>query len=177
MSATIDPKAEVGADQIETKTAILSKLTVKDLGNPRVVDDEHPRIILGTIIGIATGTKVKVDSKGEAFEAIVGQFEGTSADGKKVVSAAMLYLPGGFHETITQQFAGENPPKRIDFAFEVAAVVAKNPIGYSYAFRPLIEAAPSEPMAALRKMVEERKALLLGSDAKTVKPQPKTKEA
>ena len=125
-----------------------AKLTVKDLGNPRLVDDKKQRVILGTIIGIAMGVKTKLDAKGEAFEAITGAFKGTRHDDSEVIESGILYLPAGFHDQIVAELRSEGVTA-VQFAYEVAAVYASNPIGYSYAFRPLLKQRTGSPLDAL----------------------------
>lgn len=152
----------------------MSKLTVKDLGNPRKVTEENPTNILGTIVGVATGIKIKVDAAGQAFEAITGMFEGTRADNGNVVESGLLYLPGGFHEAITEQLKQEGTTA-VRFAYSVASVHAKNPIGYSYAFKPLLKTARHSPLEALR--IEAGLAEAADHDADTAgQPGPLPKE-
>lgn len=127
-----------------------SKLTVKQLGNPMRAAVDNRNVVLGTIIGRATGTKVKLDSKGDAHEAIVGTFEGKSADGNITIHAAMLYLPGGLHESIVERLK-EMKGAPAEFGVEIMSMPATNAAGYSYAMRSLMPmTATSDPLAAIR---------------------------
>lgn len=125
------------------------KLTVKDLGNPKLVTSDNPRVILGKIIGSVTKVKNKVDAKGEVFQALVGTFEGVSEASKNVIRSGVLYLPGGFHDAIVETI--EAGADRVDFAYEIAAVHASNPIGYSYAMRPLFKPSADDPLSRMRE--------------------------
>lgn len=128
-----------------------SKLTVKQLGNPKRASVDNVDVVLGVIFGRATGTKVKLDGAGNAHEAILGQFEGRSADGKTVVRSAMLYLPSGLHEGIVEKLkAMDGAPA--EFAVEIKAMPASNPAGYSYGMRNLVQmSVADDPLAAIRQ--------------------------
>lgn len=133
-----------------TEISETSKLTVKQLGNPKRASVDNTDVVLGTIFGRATGMKVKVDGAGNAHEAIVGTFEGRSADGKTIVRSAMLYLPGGLHESIVERIKEMNGAPA-EFAVEIKAMPAANPAGYSYGMRSLVPmTATSDPLAAIR---------------------------
>ena len=152
------------------------KLTVKDLGNPKLVSAETPRVILGTIIGTATGTKSKVDAKGEVFMAIVGTFEGIAAKDGQRIQSGVLYLPGGFHDEILAQLSQEGVSDVV-FAFEVSAHTASNPIGYSYAMRNLLPAMPDDPLARVRALMDKRLAEKQAAQAQAALPAPSPETA
>lgn len=148
-----------------TETVILPKLVVKSLGNPRVAasfsDDDKKagkRHLLGTIMGTASRIKNKVDAKGEVFEAIVGDFEGTKADGN-VVKSGLLYLPSGIHEMLADPLK-EDDAKPIDFAMRIFTVPADNPIGYSYLVEPVLPPSAADPLAHIREAMGKQIALL-----------------
>lgn len=155
------------------------KLTVKDLGNPKKVDADTPRLILGTIIGRIISIKDIVDAKGEAFPALVGTFEGEPADpGKDIVRANLLFLPSGFQEPLIaayRELQGDDPKKEVsvEFAYEVASVTASNAQGYSYAFRPIFQQAAQDPLLALRgevkRIVAVKQAAAIAGPAKAPK--------
>ena len=134
-----------GAENKARGTVQKAKLVIKDIGNPKKGADTDTYsatkpYILGVIKGKAFGTKIKVDPKGEAFEALVGFFVGEPADPNvDMVAAGMCYLPGGFHEMIVEQLRGRANTE-VQFAYEVATVPDSNPIGYSYRFRPILSA-------------------------------------
>lgn len=145
-----------------------SKLTVKNLGNPKRAAVDEKEVVLGTIFGRATGTKMKMDGAGNAHEAIVGTFEGRSADGKNVTRAAMLYLPGGLHEGIVERLKAMNGAPA-EFAVEVKAVPAQNPAGYSYAMRSLVPlTVADDPLAAIRAAAGFGETSALPASEKTV---------
>jgi hypothetical protein len=133
------------------------KLTVKDLGNPKLVTSDNPKLILGKILGTATGTKEKVDNKGEVFIAIVGSFEGIRGEDGQRIQSGVLYLPSGFHDEIVAQLKSPDVSDVV-FAFEVMAHTASNAIGYSYAMRNLLPAMPDDPLERVRALMAERVA-------------------
>lgn len=139
-------------------TVETAKLTAKALGNPRMGAsvEAGKRHILGTIIGLANGVKVKAQPNGDVIEAITGQFEGTRAgDGEKVTSG-ILYLPSGFHDrmasAVKEAIKGGGS---VQFAIELYTENSSNAAGYQYGIRQLIETASSDPLDNLRKLVAE----------------------
>ena len=147
----VDPETgEVTERETETK----SKMVIKDLGNPKLVDEKNPRVILGTIFGRVTGTKV-TEIRGETFIGLTGAFEGVPENPEwPIVQSGVCYLPGGFQEPILEAM-GPDGKGVVEFAYECAAVHANNPIGYSYAFKPLLKrTGATDPLAAMKAEVD-----------------------
>jgi hypothetical protein len=160
-----------------TDSAITSKLTAKMLGNPKLGSEE--RHFLGTIRGIATGVKVKTDQAGNAFEAILGNFEGVKGKTGEVFNAAMLYLPGGIHEMIsepvkhaTQDKDGKPIMGSLTFSIDLYTVPSSNAAGYSYEAVSNIPIAKLDPFAELRAMEHEKRQqrLKLADESKDKPP-------
>lgn len=140
----------------------IPKMSVQTMRcRPKEIKDENRhREILCTIAGTALYRDYTVDKvKGETWEFIVGEFIGISARTGKEYRSGKLFLPSGIHETVSQKVPSrteaEDPAKRVkvDFAFQVSAVKANNPAGYSYEANPLITPTESEdPMARFKKL-------------------------
>lgn len=156
------------------------KLTVRDLGNPKkvtVLPDGQDTLMLGTIIGRITGTVLLKSPDGDEFEAFKGTFEGVSNDTGEIINAGILTLPAGFHDKLMTEFKMPDV-KEIQFAYGVGCVKAKNPQGYSWAFKPLLEAQPTDALSELRKLRQDKmKALPAPTSAKPVEDRGKAKAA
>lgn len=108
---------------------------------------ENKEVALGRVWGIARKTRPGIDAKGQEFITILGEFMGLNYKTGEYFSAGKLYLPGGFHEMIVTNVEGEGEVDEkgralfnaVEFALEISAVPATNPIGYSYAAKPLVE--------------------------------------
>jgi len=137
-------------------TTIKPKLGPKDLGNPKSVtvpdkmDDPAARKVLGRIVGIATGIKTGVGNNGQPYVGLKGSFEAQPADASLPrVRAGVCFLPPGIAEMVATKLAGENAPDSVQMAFDITAVKAANPIGYSYEVMPLIEVSETDPLEQL----------------------------
>jgi hypothetical protein len=134
-----------------------TKLVLKDLGEPSLIKAEAEGVstlLLGTIIGTASGFVERKSADGEEkFEGLAGQFRSIPADPKKdELESGVLFIPSAFHNMIAgalreQQRADANAT--ISFGFEVSSIRAKNPAGYSWDFKPMIEAKAENPLDAL----------------------------
>ncbi len=120
------------------EAGFVSKITPKDLGNPRAaaaLDHTDPTAahFLGEVLGRATGFVTKEDQRtGNVYFPLVGNFTAfKGTDGAKI-SSGVLYLPGGIHEMILSQFQGDEPAKEVEFWMEIwTKPVASSP-GYAY---------------------------------------------
>lgn len=112
-----------------------------------VAKAENKEVALGRVWGIARKTKPGIDTKGQEFITLLGEFMGLNYKTGEYFQAGKLYLPGGFHEMIVANVEGEGEVDEkgrplfnsVEFALEVSAVPATNPIGYSYSAKPLVE--------------------------------------
>jgi len=138
------------------KPTVKPKLGPKDLGNPKSVtvpdnaDDPAARKLLGRIVGIATGIKTGVGNNGQPYVGLKGSFEAQPADPKLPrIRAGVCFLPPGIAEMVATKLAGDNAPESVQMAFDITAVKAANPIGYSYEVMPLIDVDESDPLEQL----------------------------
>lgn len=164
---------------------IITKMTVKGVGaNPSKAKAENRKVPLARIFGTAAGVVHKVDNRGEPITGITGNFEGVNLETGEVYSSGVLYLPGGIHEMLLNAVdQGEEDAKgkptynSVQFAFDISAVPATNPIGYSYEATQLIEASKADPMAELRASLPAMPALPAPAKADDAAAPAATEEA
>ncbi len=148
------------------EAGFISKITPKDLGNPRVAasmdhTDPNAAHFLGEVIGRATGFQTKEDSRtGNVYHPLTGTFTAfKGADGAQM-SSGTLYLPGGIHELILSQFQGENPAKEVEFWMEIWTKPVATAPGYAYMLvNKKAPEAKSDPLADLKRLRDETLAL------------------
>lgn len=158
-----------------------TKIVTKDLGDPAMIKtlpESEKRYMLGTLVGIVSGFVERANPKdpAEKFEGLSGQFRSIPADDKRdELESGVCFLPDAFHNMIAAPFrkmveADKNAQLR--FAFEIYSIRAQNPAGYSWEFKPKIEAAGGNPLDELVsdlgeiKVVAGRKVLALAAPDK-----------
>lgn len=145
-----------------------TKLTLKDIasGNPKkimaLLPEKEESIVVGTIIGIASGIKNGKGADGVTpAKGLAGDFEGTPADTElDVVRSGVCYLPEAFMNPIFDLLEKEGGPDSVQFAAEVLLMRAANPAGYSWAMRPVQDqhAVENDPLKALRSALPKPSA-------------------
>lgn len=158
----------------------ISPATVFPEGLPRLDVEKAPKEFhLYNVYGIASGTKSGTTDKGE-WLSFKGQFEAVKEDGQ-IYASAQVFLPQPFEDMLLAQLvrAQEADEKAsVQFAVRVYLVPPKagkpSSTGYEYRCEPLIEAAETSPLSALRNQVRERieKGRLLASPDAKVEPAP-----
>jgi len=160
---------------VQDAVTIISKMSIKTLRcNPRAAavgeGQPHKKLAIARIYGKASGTKTQEDKvKGEVHTAIVGNFEGVNLETGEVFRSGKLYLPKGVHEMVesaAKKLEAEGEGDSVQFALEIYAVSATNPIGYSYEAKPLVKAAVADDLETLRSQLPEvpkQKALPAGA--------------
>ncbi|MDE2020106.1 MAG: hypothetical protein KGJ13_07210 [Patescibacteria group bacterium] len=158
-----------------------TKIVTKDLGDPSIIKtlpDDVKRHMLGTIVGIVTGFVERGNPKDptEKFEGLSGQFRSIPADDKRdELESGVCFLPDAFHNMVAGPFRkmqDTDKNAQLRFAFEIYSIRAQNPAGYSWEFKPKIEAAGGNPLDELIadlgevKVVQGRKTLALAPPAK-----------
>jgi hypothetical protein len=114
-------------------------------------------IIFGEITGL-TGPKELPNAKTEAEKftyGLLGRIEGVNAISGEMFKAAILYLPGGFHDMFlaeieTQLKAAPDGHATIVFALEFYSIPANNPRGYSWKAKNKMPIEKRDPLARLR---------------------------
>lgn len=118
---------------------------------------EAPKeVCVARIAGHATGTGVDTDKTGQVYVHAAGQFAATNMQTGAQYRAGKLYLPGGFHEMVVSEIEKTRESGApVEFAIEIWAVSADNPIGYSYVGRPLFAPAKADPLMQLAARMNE----------------------
>lgn len=156
-------ETNVGSIPSTSDKKLIAKMSVKALGcNPRAAaakakDDTSP-VVLCAIFGIADGVKSGEDNKGSVWTCLTGRFEGTNLQGEapETFQSGKLFLPGGIQEVIEGAVKEMGDSGSVQFALELRAVRADNPIGYSYQAVPLVAPKQNDALGALRERVAAR---------------------
>lgn len=154
-------KLEGGAE-VSGEESYVAKLTIKTLGCiPSLVKALKPeqgtKLAIARIFGKATKVTYQPDKdRGTTFTVFNGNFEGINLQDGTVLRSGKLFLPPGIQEVMENAIKTEqakDPAASVSFAFEIRAVQATNPIGYSY------EAASLKPPQAEDELSDLRAAI------------------
>lgn len=134
-----------------------TKLVLKDLGEPAIIKtlpDSVTIHLLGTLGGIATGFVERKSPDGtDVYEGLAGSFRSIPSDpAKDELESGVLFIPDAFHGMIAtplREMLKQDPNANLRFAFEVSVIRAKNAAGYSWDFKPKIEASAANPLDEL----------------------------
>lgn len=138
-----------------------TKLVLKDLGNPQMIATMPENIteyFMGTLYGIAAGIVTRTDDKtGTIYEGLKGEFRSVPSaaereKGREPLESGVMYIPDAFHSMVAGalKHAQQNDPNaEVTFAFDVKAIRAKNPAGYSWEFKPKLPAKAANRLDAL----------------------------
>lgn len=162
-----------------------TKLTLADIGQPAIVKGATPdmiaaknaefgitgvnnKLILGKFIGIASGFVERTSpDKTEKFPGLKGQFRVIPADPKlEELESGVCFFPDAYHNMIADPLKAAidgDPARNIPgdphansrFAFQVAAIPAKNPAGYSWEFTPLMQPDRISPLDDLMSGIQQ----------------------
>lgn len=147
-----------------------TKLTLKDLGSPQriaTLDVNVNEYFMGTLFGIASGLVSRTDDKtGETYEGLKGEFRSMPSPdelktGREPLESGVLYIPDAFHSMIAsalKSVQAADPNAEVTFAFDVKAIRAKNPAGYSWDFKPKLPAKGANRLDGLYKEVQQLSA-------------------
>lgn len=141
----------------------LTTMTLKSAGmNPKkilaVPEADRKPITLGKIIGITSSVKIGFDKNEREYTALIGDFIAFNYDQPDTqYFGGKLFLPEGIHDRLvagtigTGEVDAKGRPiyNQCEFAVELIVVPANNPQGYSYQGKMLVDAKPSDPLAAL----------------------------
>lgn len=136
----------------------LSTAIIDTEGLRRSVKKGGKAVTVCTIYGIATGIKTVIDkNKDETYYALSGQFEAEYPATRTLFRSGVLYLPSGIHQTVESAVKTlENEGDQVNFAFEMRAVPAENPQGYSWEAKPLLRPATTDPLIQLREQIGQK---------------------
>lgn len=166
----------------EGDTALVSKITPKDLGNPRAAaaldyNDPNAAHFLGEVMGRATGTKAVVDARTDSlYHPLTGDFMAIRGTDSKKIRSGVLYLPGGIHDLLKAAFEGDDPAREVEFWYEIWTKPVSTPPGYAYMLVNKVQTARTDPLAHL--MEQRQRALASDSeDGVSEGEQPEASEA
>lgn len=139
-----------------------TKITLSDVGVPGMVATKPEGThFCGTLIGIADGfVERKSADKQDTFEGLKGQFRSVPSDAQMdELESGVLFIPAAFHNVIAtklREVQKVDASSTLSFAYEVTSIKAKNPAGYSWDLKPLIDDATANP---IDKFINEQKLL------------------
>lgn len=163
---------EISGDEV-----YVSKLTTKTLGcKPDMVKtlpDGQNKLAIARLYGKAAEVKYQEDKNnpGTIHTFFAGNFEGINMQTGESVRSGKLFLPKGISEVVEKAIKdakAKDPKADIAFAFEIRAVKATNPIGYSY------EAVALRSPEAEDQLKEMREAIAKMPTKDAVKALPAT---
>lgn len=143
-----------------SQEAYKSKITIKDIGcDPKkVAVVESGSLPLARIYGVVHNVTAK-ESKtiaGNIEVAFIGEFEAINLQDGSVHRSSRLYLPNGISQVMECTLAkikANDEKATTEFAFEISAKKANNPIGYSYEAKALVSATQVDVLAKTRKLI------------------------
>jgi len=155
-------------------TKMLTKITLTNF-NPKLFfaavaaaaaakQPEPQELLLGRLVGTGNGIKNAVAQDGVTpMYGLKGTFGAEyTAEGREDESSGVLFLPEAYMGPMLDMFEDKTDAngvvireavKSLDFAFDIFVIKANNPAGYSWSIRPLLEAAASDPLAAIRARI------------------------
>lgn len=136
--------------------AQVGKITLTNFGKPDASKLKNGAVIAGYLVGKARSFIERTQPKeGTKFEGLTGAFRLIPSDPDgEVLESGVLFIPDAFHNLIADQLRTQqrdDPKAEIEFAFEVAAMPANNPAGYSWKFNPAFKFAGVNPLDEVQK--------------------------
>lgn len=178
------------ATPISGEESYISKLTIATLGcNPSMVKTlpvGQNKLPVARLYGKVSDVKYQDDkAKGVIHTFFAGTFEGINLQDGNVQRSGKLFLPKGISEVVeaaVKNAQAKDDKSSIAFAFEIRAVKATNPIGYSYEAVAIKNPEAEDELAEMRALVAkaptmEQKSLGAGKEAKTLEGQTVKKTA
>lgn len=157
--------AEQNTQQVAPRNrAQRTKLTLADFGavtlkgmDPAKLAEMGGKLNMGRFIGIAVGFVERNAPDGnQKFEGLKGQFRIIPADHtKEELESGVCFFPDAYHNLLAGPLraaigggngAAVDPNATVQFGFQVNAIPAKNPAGYSWEFVPLIASTGVNPL-------------------------------
>jgi hypothetical protein len=141
---------------------IIGKITISAIGcNPseiKVLKPDDPKLQNGALplarlYGKLNEVRYQADKdKGVTYVFFVGSFEAVNMQTGEVFRSGKMFLPKGISELV-EAAVNKNPNAAIGFAFEVRAVQAKNPAGYTYQVLALKSPEAEDELQQIRELV------------------------
>lgn len=168
---------------VSGEESYVNKLTIKNLGcipaMVKTLPPEQTKMAIARFYGKANDIGSGQDKdKGIPFYFFKGSFEGINLQDGTVLRSGKLFLPPGIHEVLEAALkSGKEKDKdaTVSFAFEIRAVKATNPIGYSYEAAALKKPEQEDELAEMRAFVAglptHEEKLLKGGQVKQIEGQ------
>lgn len=126
-------------------------------------------IVLYDIYGLTNTTRTGTTDKGDWLQ-FKGQFEAIVDSSGEVFNSGAVFLPQPFQDMLYGELSKAkegDPNASVQFACRVS-IVPPTPgkvsaTGYEYMCMPLIDAAEESPLAHMRKLIGEKRRLLLSA--------------
>lgn len=140
----------------------VSKITPSSIGcKPAMAKIDEKEVECALIFGEASGLAIKGLPTGDQFTALTGVFEATNLHTGEVFNSGVLFLPGGLHEAVVAAIDKEEN-MTVKFGILLVAVPAKNPAGYSWVGRDVVDLQQEDPLAELKaSMIPTARKMLL----------------
>jgi len=152
----MDNMAEAQTKPAPKLRAQRTKLTLADFGavtlkgmDPGVLAQMGGKLNMGRFIGIAVDFVERNSPDGnQKYEGLKGQFRIIPANGGEEIESGVCFFPEAYHNMIAGALRASDgdPNASVRFGFQVNAIPAKNPAGYSWEFQPLIESQGVNPL-------------------------------
>lgn len=155
--------AEAATPTVSGEESYVSKLTIKTLGcNPSMVKtlpDGENKLAICRLYGKVQDVKYQENKdKGEVYTFFAGTFEGINMQNGEVLRSGKLFLPKGISEVVESEvknLRAKDDKASVSFAFEIRAVKATNPIGYSYEAAALKKPEAEDELSELRSAISK----------------------
>lgn len=151
-----DPRSQLAKLSLG-QMGVRPELSLFRQGDPESGKTILQAVIFGEITGL-TGPKELPNAKSEAEKytyGLMGRIEAVNALSGEMFKAAILYLPGGFHEMFLSEIEaglkGGDVNTVIAFALEFYSIPAGNPRGYSWKAVNKMPVEKRDPLARLRQ--------------------------
>jgi len=157
---------------------ILRKITLKTVGFDKAgITDalgDQKSVELCRVVGVTTNAAPGQTDLGE-FLKLHGQFRAINVHTGEVFESTVAILPNFIAQSLAAALEGSS---EVEFGLSIGAKTAKSVTGYEFTVRPLVEAKPSDKMAALIAVAGMDRPLLIGGDkAEGKAPAKATKRA
>lgn len=129
---------------------LIKKITLGGINNVRggfktPQDGQFIARVIGVLREVET-----IETAYGAAKRFRGEFRATNADGEEFASP-VLFLPEPAQSILSEAIAGN---VSVQFAFDVSLKLNSNsPLGYEYSVKPLINSAPSDPLASIMAQI------------------------
>lgn len=147
--------------ETQVEVGVISKITMATIGcKPAAVvglPEGEKELPIARIFGKLTEVRYQDDkAKGQIYTYFTGNFEAINMQTGEVSKSGKLFLPKGISELVedgVKTGRAKDPTASISFAFQVNAIKATNPIGYSYKVLQLKPVEPEDELKAIRDLV------------------------